>query len=143
MQSLKICFLFQYFDKNNAIITSYISDNQFGQHSLRNTTRHPFKIRQVFIKEYYKTHGFQNIQRSGFHVSSGLIAEKMTRGVSYMMIGRITRTAPTIIKHVLLISEIGSCVIYVYTCIICIYEFCVSYQMCIDICHSFAFVFQR
>ena len=73
-----------------------------------------------FIREYYITHGFQNIQRSGFHVSSGLIAEQMTRIVSYMMIGRITRTASTIIKYVLLnwqwllISEIGSCIIYVY-----------------------------
>ena len=113
-------------------VTSFNSDNQVGQHSLRNMTRHPFKIRQVFIKEYYKTHGFQNIQRSGFHASSGLIAEQMTRVVSYMMIACITRTVSTIIKYVLLISEIGSCVIYVY--IVWMYEFCVRYMPFLCIC---------
>ena len=89
-------------------------------------------MRRVFIKEYYKTHGFQDIQRSGFHASSDLIAEQMTRVVSYMMIGRITRTVSTIIKYVLLISEIGSCVIYVY--IAWMYEFCVRYMPFLCIC---------
>ena len=50
-----------------------------------------------------------------------LIAEQTTQVVSipfYMMIGRITRTVSicnyVIIKYVLLISEIGSCVRHVY-----------------------------
>ena len=74
------------------------------------------------------------MQRSGFHASSGLKAEQMTRVVSYVMIGRINRTVSTIIKYVLLISEIGSCVIYIlFGCM-----YFVS-----DICHSFAFVLQR
>ena len=49
------------------------------------------------------------------------------------MIGRITRTVSTIIKYVLLISEIGSCVIHVYVYIVWMYEFCVRKGLCICI----------
>ena len=47
----------------------------------------------------------------GIHASSGLIAEHISQEVSYPfnMSGPITRTV-YIIKNVLLISEIGSCV---------------------------------
>ena len=75
----------------------------------------PFQNTQSFHQRVLQIHGFQNIQRSGFHASSGLIAEQMTLVVSYMMIGHIARTVSTIIKYVSLISEIGSCEI------ICIY----------------------
>ena len=80
-------------------VTSFNSNNHVSQHSLRNTTRHPFKI----FHQQLLQHTFL-LKDTTTRFSCQLllvIAEQMARVVGYpfyMMVDRITRTVSTIIK---------------------------------------------